>query len=78
MTDTPTNTILLRGLPQTIEETDVCCYINGYMILIYLAYWFNKLELGKVVKNDLIDFLMDAAFANYSTPLTFRCKTNVY
>lgn len=48
------------------------------MILIYLAYWFNKLELGKVVKNDLIDFLMDAAFANYSTPLTFGCKTNVY
>ena len=23
MTDTPTNTILLRGLPQNIEETDV-------------------------------------------------------
>jgi hypothetical protein len=58
MTDTPTNTILLRGLPQTIEETDVCCYITVkclYYIDIF-CYWFNKWELGKVVKNDLIDF----------------------
>jgi hypothetical protein len=36
MTDTPTNTILLRGLPQTIEETDVCCYSEMF-ILIYFA-----------------------------------------
>lgn len=56
MTDTPTNTILLRGLPQNIEEADV-----GFIKKLYIVISRLNLFLLINIEQNAIKTLLSLA-----------------